>query len=404
METHRRTRARVGLRWPVGVSSGLCALTVLAFGDAAPASSSLDARTALHQAGGGHPDLYRLRPHVLAAIHKDAPRARTCFMKNATIAGTSGDDHLVGTRGDDVIIALGGEDRIEGRGGNDTICGGGGSDREAGGAGGDAVGGDDDQIFARAEQGKKTSDRGDAISGGPGKDFIQSGDGHDVDNGGPGPDTVNGERGPDLVKGGKGNDFVGAALTPEDPDHDRLLGNTGDDVIGGAAAGDDRLRGGRGDDQLQGGLGNDRLVGGPGADKPGRFLFGDRELGDDLLLGGSGGDLMHSSLGRDRARGGRGQDKAYGQSGGDDLRGNAGPDRLVGGAGVDEVHGGVEEISEMNPRSPSIVVVTETNVNGPTRAASTPSTSTGDPGRRRGSPSATPHNVSSIEVFRSSSA
>jgi trypsin len=133
-----------------------------------------------------------------------------CAGRQATIAGTAGDDFLVGTSGRDVIAGLGGNDIIQGLGGNDVICGG---------------AGDDDL-------------RGDG-----GADRIFGGVGNDLLEGGAGNDKLKGQKGNDDLLGGDGGD--------------RLVGN----------AGSDYLLGGAGDDILKGGSGADFLIGTPGFDQ-----------------------------------------------------------------------------------------------------------------------------------------
>ena len=88
------------------------------------------------------------------AVTVKAPE--TCFGKNATITGTTGDDVIPGTSGNDVIVGLGGKDRIRGKGGKDRLCGKSGKDKLSGG---------------------KARDR---LDGGSGRDTCNGGEGNDV--------------------------------------------------------------------------------------------------------------------------------------------------------------------------------------------------------------------------------
>jgi Ca2+-binding RTX toxin-like protein len=102
-----------------------------------------------------------------------APQSSPCAGKQATIAGTPGNDKLTGTPRRDVIVALGGKDRVSGGKGNDLICGGAGRD---------------------------------ILKGGKGKDKLKGGSGKDTVLGQKGKDKLKGGSGKDLCKGGKGKD------------------------------------------------------------------------------------------------------------------------------------------------------------------------------------------------------
>jgi Concanavalin A-like lectin/glucanases superfamily/RTX calcium-binding nonapeptide repeat (4 copies) len=112
---------------------------------------------------------------------------QACAGKQATIAGTPGNDRLTGTRQRDVIAALGGNDTVSGLAGNDLICAGDGKDRLKGGAGRDTL---------RGEGGK------DLLNGGPGKDNLTGGKGNDRLAGGTGKkDKCVGNQGRDTATG-----------------------------------------------------------------------------------------------------------------------------------------------------------------------------------------------------------
>jgi Ca2+-binding RTX toxin-like protein len=151
------------------------------------------------------------------------------------------------------------------------------------------------------------------------------------------------------------------------PDHDTLVGGTGDDRIDGLGGEDriisgdglDSIFGGDGDDSVSAGGGNDTVFGGDGDD----FIdtgtdFGRAEgnAGNDTLVGGSDRDSFLGGAGNDLLLGGAGNDDLRGQAGSDTMDGGAGDDyideyshyepddgaanRLIGGAGSDYVHSG----------------------------------------------------------------
>lgn len=104
-----------------------------------------------------------------------------------------------------------------------------------------------------------------------------------------------------IVSGTTGDDVINGAYT-DDPDGDMIDGNdahlpgqTGDDDIVYAGAGDDTVIANDGDDEIHGGAGNDILLGADGADE----VYGDE--GDDTIMvaegdtayGDGGDDLFH---------------------------------------------------------------------------------------------------------------
>ena len=171
--------------------------------------------------------------------------SQSCAGREATIAGTVGDDVLVGTSGNDVIAALGGDDDISGLTGDDIICGGPGDDtiRGLGGA---------DLLFG--------NHGADVLLGGYGPDYIDGGEGPDRINGQFGNDSLFGSGGNDTLRGGPHQDEISGG-----PGQDRMFGQGGfDTLIGGA--GDDTIFGGVGADSIFGDSGQDRCIGGEGRD------------------------------------------------------------------------------------------------------------------------------------------
>lgn len=119
----------------------------------------------------------------------------TCYGKQATIIGTSGNDQLRGTPGADVIVGLGGDDIIDGLAGNDIICGGAGNDLLRAGWGNDYVFGGPGRDTLRGARGN------DLLNGGDGRDRIDGGPGADTLIGGGHSDTLIGSGGPDVCWG-----------------------------------------------------------------------------------------------------------------------------------------------------------------------------------------------------------
>lgn len=212
------------------------------------------------------------------------------FPVEASIVGTSGDNHLVGTDGADVIAGLGGNDTIEGFGGNDIVCG---------GAGEDAIFGNDGS---------------DTLHGQGGRDVLEGASGNDTFDGGPSSDKLEGNGGSDIVVFLSSNRGVTIDLA-----QGTSRGN-GADVLtsienASGTTGRDTLRGDRRKNVLRGssvdyyGDRNDRLIGRAGSDE----LYGDE--GDDVLRAGAGNDYLEGDRYRQR-----GSDELYGGRGTDTCR------------------------------------------------------------------------------------
>jgi Ca2+-binding RTX toxin-like protein len=117
-----------------------------------------------------------------AANVGSGPGGSVVPLRDCTIVGTPGADHIKGSRGNDVICGMGGNDTINGRGGHDIIDGGAGKDRLNGGTSGDVLAG----LAGRdTELGEAGPDRigggagNDRLSGGPARDNINGGSGID---------------------------------------------------------------------------------------------------------------------------------------------------------------------------------------------------------------------------------
>ena len=192
---------------------------------------------------------------------------RDTYARAATIAGTSGNDHLIGTNGNDIFdLSLGGEDIAEGGKGNDTFL----------------VGG--------------ALSAGDRIFGGSGRDtLVLSATTHFTFAAG----TMTGIDKVQLAAGEEYDLHFDASTIPTTGlriygrtlgEHDNLtisvIGNTTNALIVGGGRSEDTLIGGGGNDVLGAGKGYDTLVGGGGA---------------DILTGGADADCYHYLAASDSA-------------------------------------------------------------------------------------------------------
>jgi hypothetical protein len=89
----------------------------------------------------------------------------SCGGRDATHAGTAGNDVIVGTPDADVIVGLGGNDTIRGLGAKDRLCGNKGKDKLKGGGAND---------FLKGAKGN------DTLNGGPNRDKCVGGPGDDT--------------------------------------------------------------------------------------------------------------------------------------------------------------------------------------------------------------------------------
>ena len=308
--------------------------------------------------GPGYPDAINL-PDAVDPVKNNG---------DDTIHGGNGDDVIYGEDDNDQIFGDAGNDYLDGGIDDDTIDGGTGNDTLIGGQGADMMtGGDDRDTFVVASA---ADGAGDTVDGGEG------GDDYDVlDLTGVGPvnivyDPTNNENGTvqfldsngnvtgtlgfsniesiilddksgdGIVEGTDGDDLIDTDYLG-DPEGDKvdnndalLPGETGDDDIIQAGAGNDTVLAGLGDDEVFGGTGNDVIDGGAGND----VLNG--EDGNDTLKGGEGNDTLDGGKGNDRLDGGNGDDSLTGGAGNDVLLGGAGKDTIIGGDGNDRAEGG----------------------------------------------------------------
>ena len=177
----------------------------------------------------------------------------TCFGREVTIVGTTGDDAVLGTMESDVIRALAGHD----------------------------------EVFAVASDADPNLEMGDDyICAGRGWDDVDGGGGDDHIAGGQAPDTLFGHDGDDYIAGGRGSDSLFGL-----GGNDTILGGYGIDEIESHAGGD-VVNGGPRFDELCAGAGRDEIRGGRGADAIG--WCGSISTGIDRYFGGPGDDSIRS--------------------------------------------------------------------------------------------------------------
>ena len=191
------------------------------------------------------------------------------------------------------------------------------------------------------------------VLGSVGSFAVAAGSGNDTISGGGEVDTASYEYAPSAVtvnlalgtaSGGDGNDTLIAI--------ENLTGGAGDDVLTGAAGGN-QIAGGGGDDVISGLAGDDSLDGGAGIDEAGyagaaSFVYvdlgsgaADFGAGHDTLvafeniLGSSWDDQLIGSAGVNAIAGGGGADTLLGLGGADVLTGAAGGDIFMFNAVLD---------------------------------------------------------------------
>ncbi|MFP5314274.1 MAG: peroxidase family protein [Actinomycetes bacterium] len=149
---------------------------------------------------------------------------------------------------------------------------------------------DNDTIFGNGGNDiLEGNDGGDTIFGGEGNDILTDSAGDDVLLGGPGHDALDGGPGLDLILGGAGKDFINGGANTND-----VFGGEGDDFII-AGGGNDMARGDAGSDWIQGGEGADLLMGDSGAP----FFDDPNDPGHDVLIGQNGDDDYDAEGGDD---------------------------------------------------------------------------------------------------------
>lgn len=215
-------------------------------------------------------------------------------IKQALLAGRSGDDVLTGYASDDRLSGGDGRDLLNGAGGRDTLLGEGGAD----------------QLFGSAGQ--------DSLDGGAGDDVLQGGDDADTIVGGEGNDALDGGEGADTLIGGAGDDLY-------------VVDNAGDMLVEQVGEGVDSVVSSV-DWTLQGAFENLRLTGDLGVSGRGNALA-------NQLVGNFVGNLLEAMDGNDEIDGGEGADTLVGGLGDDLYRVDDAGDVIIeaAGAGIDTV-------------------------------------------------------------------
>ncbi|MEO1526149.1 MAG: PKD domain-containing protein, partial [Planctomycetota bacterium] len=311
------------------------------------------------------------------------------------LSGDKGNDLAQGGAGMDFLQGGPGADRLEGGDHNDELFGGTGGDELIGGLGDDLLVGavttrdnpDFEAIQAALDFDAHTFDGGegnDLIYGtaGPdtvidvlgvshvftyeGADTITTGDESDLIRSGAGDDEVNVGGGRNRVFTGAGFDIVRAGdeadlidLRPPVPGAgssfgsqvfdtgggNRILGDSGPDVITVTGSGNTFIDAGDGDNRITTSLGDDTIRTGNGVDLI-NAGDGNNEIstgaGDDDVTTGSGDDSINTASGMDRIEAGPGADSINAGAGDDVIVAGLGNDTVFAGPGRDVVWGGLE--------------------------------------------------------------
>lgn len=299
------------------------------------------------------------------------------------LQGGPGNDYLDGGREEDELFGGAGGDELRGGDGNDLLVGavttrdnpdfaslqaaldtaahyfdgGAGNDLIYGTAGIDTVHDLIGMTIVQTYEGDDSitlGDQGDRVNSGDGQDVVDAGDGANEIFTGAGFDIVFSGTGPDLVDLrpemiGQGTSF-GAQVT-DAGGNNRILGDSGDDIVNvtgpgnnfidvgegfnriTTSDGNDVIRTGGDEDIVNAGNGNNDVSVGGGNDS---VTTG---IGNDRVRLGSGDDFASTGPGADVAIGGSGNDTIITASGDDLLRGNEGNDILIAGTGNDTARG-----------------------------------------------------------------
>ena len=267
-------------------------------------------------------------------------------------------NQLTGNSGNNRLRGLDGADTLEGGGGIDTLIGGGGGDVYIVDSSTDTI--------TETVGGLGIDEIRSSITFNFGVDFIElitmtgtgsidaiGSDAAERIVGNTGFNIVDGFGGADTLEGGDGGDDLYGGTAD-----DRLFGGTGSDALHGDQ-GADNIDGGDDDDVMSGGAGADTLNGGLGVDLvtyassvagvtvnlftgtgSGGDAQGDLLAGIENLVGTSQNDVLTGDDVANHFDGGVGADSLSGGAGNDTLLGGTGDDTLAGGAGADSLNGG----------------------------------------------------------------
>ncbi len=242
--------------------------------------------------------------------------------------GVAGNDVLNGGAGDDTLYGDAGADTLTGGTGNDTI--------DMGGTGGD---GDDDLLVMSDGDGNDIVSNFEAPT--PNGDGTFTGldqlDVSGLTDAGGNPVLTNDVAVSDDGSGNAVLTFPGGetltllGISPADANNPFYLNAMGipmpDGTVSGTAGGDEIDAGYTGDPDGDVIDGNDAILPGDTGN-------------DDLIEAGAGNDTIHAGDGNDEIYAGTGNDTVFGDAGDDTLYGGGGLDTLSGGAGSDTIYGG----------------------------------------------------------------
>ncbi|WP_413712223.1 cadherin-like domain-containing protein [Rhizobium sp. Rhizsp82] len=228
---------------------------------------------------------------------------------NDVLCGLDGDDSISGGKGDDVVVVRGrtGDDDEDDDDGDDDYCGDDGFDTlDLAALVQEVIADLEAQLAEGQEIGRDTIIGFEAVIGGAGHDRLSGNSADNILVGGDGNDRLSGRDGDDVLTGGDGNDTVS--------------GDDGDDIVLAAVHAADEDRDGRsdGDDSYKGGDGFDTysaagavhavIIDLDRGTATGVDIGADTLDGFEAAIGGSGADMLIAGNGLNFLAGGDGAD------------------------------------------------------------------------------------------------
>ncbi len=151
-----------------------------------------------------------------------------------------------------------------------------------------------------------------------------------------------------VAETGEGEDTIGIAGSGDN----RIDAGIGDDTVTLDGSGRNDVFGGSGDDVIQGGSGVDVIHGGDGNDRI------DGGGGRNFLEGGAGGDTIHSRGSGDMVSGGSGDDVLHAADGASSVYAGAGSDRIENAGSAATVYAeGVDLVNAATGARPTVINV-----------------------------------------------